>query len=129
MRVAASDADHGKAIADLVTKFKKAAAMEGFKFMQIDAPCPTNWKSDTADSIKISRLAVQTGIWPLFEWDRDTGKAIISRPSQKYVDEENRLPLTDWTSLQGRTKSITKEQLKNLESDTERQWSFLKKFL
>ncbi len=114
---------------DLVTKFKKAISMEGFKFMQIDSPCPPNWRSDSADSIKIARLAVQTGIWPLFEWDRDTGQAIISRPSQKYVDKENRLPITDWSSLQGRTKSMTKEQLQNLASDTERQWSFLKKFL
>jgi pyruvate ferredoxin oxidoreductase beta subunit len=114
---------------DLVTKFKKAVSLEGFKFMQIDSPCPPNWRTDTADSIKIARLAVQTGIWPLFEWDRITGKAVISRPSTKYLEKENRIAITEWTKLQGRLKSITTEQLKALESDTERQWDFLRKFL
>jgi len=114
---------------DLVEKFQKAISLEGFKFMQIDSPCPPNWRSESSDSIKIARLAVQTGIWPLFEWNRDTGKAVISRPGKKYVETENRTPITEWTNLQGRLKSITAEQLKELKSDTERQWDFLRKFL
>ena len=114
---------------DLVSKFKKALSMDGFKFMQIDSPCPPNWRSDSADSIKIARLAVQTGIWPLFEWDRETNNVVISRPSKKYEVKENRDPITEWTSLQGRFRGITEEQLKNLEEDTERQWNFIRKFM
>ncbi len=114
---------------DFVEKVKKAVSMKGFKFIQIDISCPPNWKADSADSIKISRFGVQTGIWPLFEWDRNTNNVVISRPSKKYVDKANRKPITDWTSLQGRLKTITKEQLKALDADTERQWNFIRKFM
>ena len=87
-------------IEDLVEKVKKAVSMKGFKLIQIDTPCPPNWRADSADAVKIARLAVQTGIWPLFEWDRETNQVVISRPSKKYIDKESREPITEWTKLQ-----------------------------
>ena len=114
---------------DFVEKVQKAISYEGFKFIQIDISCPPNWKADSSDSVRIARTAVQTGIWPLFEWDRITSKAVISRPSQKYLNKEERLPITEWTSIQGRFRGITEEELKALEADTERQWNFIRKFL
>jgi len=114
---------------DLVEKFQKALSLDGFKFIQIDITCPPNWRADSAHSIKISRLGVQTGIWPLFEWDRETNKVELSRQGKKYEVKENRLPITEWTSLQGRFRGITEEELKHLEEDTERQWNFIRKFL
>lgn len=114
---------------DLVYKVKKAVSMTGFKLIQIDAPCPPNWRSDSADSVKIAQLAVKTGVWPLFEWDRETNLVEISRPSKKYEDKTNRVHMTEWTKLQGRLKSITEDQLISLEADTERQWNFIRKFM
>ena len=114
---------------DFVEKFQKAISLEGFKFIQIDISCPPNWGADSAHSVKISRKAVQTGIWPLFEWDRETNTVVLSRPSKKYEDKENRDPITDWTSLQGRFRGITDDELKHLEADTERQWNFIRKFM
>ncbi|MBY9001673.1 MAG: pyruvate synthase subunit beta [Candidatus Heimdallarchaeota archaeon] len=116
-------------IEDLVEKVKKAISFEGFKLIQIDAPCPPNWRTDSADSVKVARLAVQTGIWPLFEWDRETNEVVLSRASKKYEDKSNRKQITEWTSLQGRLKTITEDQLIALEFDTERQWNFLRKFM
>ncbi len=114
---------------DFVEKFQKALSFEGFKFIQIDISCPPNWRSDSALSIEISRLGVQTGIWPLFEWDRETNTAVLSRPGKKYGDKANRKPISDWTSLQGRFRGITDEELIALEKDTERQWNFIRKFM
>jgi pyruvate ferredoxin oxidoreductase beta subunit len=119
----------GAYLEDFVEKFQKALTLDGFKFIQIDISCPFNWKSDAAHSVKISRLGVQTGIWPLFEWDRETNKVELSRPGKKYEDKANRLPITDWTSLQGRFRGITDSELKALEEDTERQWNFIRKFM
>lgn len=116
-------------LTDLVDKVKKAVSLKGFKFIQIDATCPVAWKVDFSNSIEVARLAVQTGIWPLFEWDRDTGKAVISRPSQKYLEKENRKPIKEWTDIQGRFRGITEDQFKALDADTDRQWNFIKKFL
>jgi pyruvate ferredoxin oxidoreductase beta subunit len=114
---------------DFVEKFQKALTLDGFKFIQIDISCPANWGSDSKDSIKISRLGVQTGIWPLFEWDRETNMVELSRPGKKYEDKENRKPIKEWTSLQGRFRGITDEEIEALAKDTERQWNFIRKFL
>ncbi|MHA1303176.1 MAG: thiamine pyrophosphate-dependent enzyme [Candidatus Heimdallarchaeaceae archaeon] len=114
---------------DLVEKVKKAVSLEGFKFIEIDASCPVAWKADSADSIKIARLAIETGIWPLFEWDSETNKAILSKRGRKYRDKANRKPIEEWTKLQGRFKGITEEEMRNLYADTDRQWAFLEKFL
>ncbi|MCE7742383.1 MAG: pyruvate synthase subunit beta, partial [Candidatus Heimdallarchaeota archaeon] len=100
-----------------------------FKFIQIDISCPPNWGADSAHSVKISRLGVQTGIWPLFEWDRETNNVVLSNPSKKFEVQENRKPIRDWTSLQGRFRGITDEEIKALQADTERQWNFIRKFL
>ncbi len=116
-------------ITDLVDKVKKAVTYKGFKFIQIDASCPVAWKMDSADSIKVARLAVETGIWPLFEWDSETNKATLSRPGRKYRDPTARKPIREWTSLQGRFKGIHEDEIKLLYADTERQWTFLEKFL
>ncbi len=114
---------------DFVGKFKKALSLDGFKFIQIDISCPPNWRCESAHSVKISRLGVQTGIWPLFEWDRMTNNVVLSTPSKKYEVVENRVPITEWTSLQGRFRGITEEEIKALKTDTERQWNFIRKFL
>jgi pyruvate/2-oxoacid:ferredoxin oxidoreductase beta subunit len=52
---------------DMVNKLKKAKEIEGFRYIHVLQPCPTGWRSDPAKSIELSRLAVQTGIWPLYE--------------------------------------------------------------
>ncbi|MHA1199896.1 MAG: thiamine pyrophosphate-dependent enzyme [Candidatus Heimdallarchaeaceae archaeon] len=114
---------------DFVTKFQRALSLEGFKFIQIDISCPPNWGADSAHSVKISRLGVQTGIWPLFEWDRETNNVVLSNPSKKFEVVENRTPIREWTSIQGRFRGITDEEIEALEADTERQWNFIRKFL
>lgn len=114
---------------DLVDKIKKAVSLKGFKFIQIDAPCPPAWKIDSSKSITVSKLAVETGIWPMFEWENATGKAVLSSRGKKYSDKENRKPIEEWLNLQGRFKGIKEEELKALKADVDRQWDFLKKFL
>ncbi len=46
---------------------KKAKDIKGTRFFHIYAPCPTGWKSRPEDTVKLARMAVQNGIFPLFE--------------------------------------------------------------
>ena len=39
----------------------------GFRFLLLLSPCPTGWKSDPADTVELARLAVASGLFPLFE--------------------------------------------------------------
>jgi pyruvate ferredoxin oxidoreductase beta subunit len=52
---------------DLMDKAEKAFAVEGPAFLNILAPCPRGWRIGNDMTIDISKLAVQTGFWPLYE--------------------------------------------------------------
>lgn len=52
---------------DLERKIKAAAARLP-AFIQILTPCNPSWGYDDNKGIEVSRLAVESGIWPLYEW-------------------------------------------------------------
>lgn len=52
---------------DLEAKVEKAMSFRGARYIQIFVPCPLGWGSKPADTVKIARLAVESGLYPLFE--------------------------------------------------------------
>ena len=52
---------------DFQAKVRKALAIPGFRFFLIHAPCPTGWKTEPADTVELVRLAVRSGVFPLYE--------------------------------------------------------------
>jgi pyruvate ferredoxin oxidoreductase beta subunit/2-oxoisovalerate ferredoxin oxidoreductase beta subunit len=52
---------------------KTALELPGTRFLLMHSPCPTGWKAEPADSIELVRLAVSSGLFPLYEvWDGQT---------------------------------------------------------
>jgi pyruvate ferredoxin oxidoreductase beta subunit len=79
---------------DLARKVKKAAALRGPRLLLVLAPCPTGWGFDPALSVKVGKLAVETGIWPLKEYA--DGRVVHTKIPRE------RKPLTDYLRVQGR---------------------------
>ena len=52
---------------DFAQKISNALSIEGMRFLLLHSPCPTGWKSDPADSVALVRLAVASGLFPLYE--------------------------------------------------------------
>lgn len=52
---------------DTLRKLRAALDMKGFRFLHVLAPCPTGWKSEPAMGIELVRLAVRSGLFPVFE--------------------------------------------------------------
>ncbi len=52
---------------DTLRKMQHALDMPGFRFLHILAPCPTGWKSEPAYGIELVRLAVQSGLYAVYE--------------------------------------------------------------
>lgn len=52
---------------DLVRKVKKAMSVRAPSYIQVYTPCPTGEGFDSKDTIKIGRLAAETGVYPIFE--------------------------------------------------------------
>ena len=52
---------------DLEKKVSTAMGMAGARYLHIHVPCPLGWGSDPAHTMKVARMAVQSGLFPLFE--------------------------------------------------------------
>jgi pyruvate ferredoxin oxidoreductase beta subunit len=79
---------------DLERKVAKAMGIGGARYVHIHVPCPLGWGSLPADTIKVARLAVESGLFPLFEAEDGeiTGRTPIRR----------KVPVTDYLRLQKR---------------------------
>jgi len=89
---------------DLIRKFKKAKEIKGMRFIHILAPCPPGWKIPSDISIKIARLAVKTGVFPLYEIENGKKYTINYLPPEK-------LPVVEYLKLQGRFKHLKEEDV------------------
>ncbi len=104
---------------DLNRKLEKAKNMTGMRLLHIFSPCPPGHKSLESDSIKISRLAVETKVFPLYEIENGT-KFTLNRESAG-------VPVTEYTKLQGRFKHLTEAELKQMQERVDYEWDILMK--
>jgi pyruvate ferredoxin oxidoreductase beta subunit len=79
---------------DLTRKVKQAFSIYGPKYIEVHSPCPIGWGFDSAKTIEIARLAVQTGLVPIYEVMQD--KPVKVRKISK------RLPVIDYIRAQKR---------------------------
>lgn len=68
---------------DLEAKVEKAMTLHGARYIHIHVPCPLGWGSAPADTIRVARLAVESGLFPLFE--AEYGEITASQPLRKKV--------------------------------------------
>lgn len=100
-------------IIDLQNKVKKALTIEGPKYLQVLVTCVPGWHTDSKDTIKVARLAQQTGIYPVLEYENGNLISVAKCPKPRPGVEE-------YLKLQGRYKHLFKperneEQLKQIQ--------------
>jgi pyruvate ferredoxin oxidoreductase beta subunit/2-oxoisovalerate ferredoxin oxidoreductase beta subunit len=52
---------------DFARKIKTAVRTKGFRFLLIHSPCPTGWKSEPSQTVELVRIAVNSGLFPVYE--------------------------------------------------------------
>ncbi len=79
---------------DFRDKIRKALEIKGFRFFLIHSPCPTGWKTEPAESIELVRLAVRSGVFPLYEVFNGTDYRIQAEPDgtdpARYYEKQKR---------------------------------------
>lgn len=111
---------------DLYEKMKKAKDIEGTKYIHILAPCPPGWRFDTELTVEIGKLAVETGMWVLYEVEN--GEFRLSKPSKRLLDPSKRKPVEEYIRLQGRFKDVKDEEIREIQRWVDEQWERYKKF-
>ena len=92
---------------DLINKVKKGAEVKGPAYIHILSPCPTGWRYPTDLTIEIGRLAVETGIFPLYEVEGGRYKLNVDRPKLKPVEE--------YLKPQGRYRHLPDEEIEKIQ--------------
>ncbi len=87
---------------DVQRKVKKALSIKGPKYLQIHVPCPPGWKSNPAMTVKVAKLAVETGLYPIFEMENGVITKVTKIP-------KTRKPVTEYLKVQGRFKHLFKK--------------------
>lgn len=78
---------------DLQRKIKKAISIKGPKYIQIHVPCPLGWRHETELTYEVAKLAVETGLYPLIEFENGliiSRRQITSKPVQEYLKIQGR---------------------------------------
>lgn len=108
---------------DLYNKAKKAFEVNGPAFLNVLTACPTEWKYNTKDTVRITQLAVDTCIWPL--WEYENGKFRIT-----YFPKEKK-PVEEWLKKQERFSHLFQEKnrwlLEEIQKKVDQDWEYLKK--
>jgi len=104
---------------DTRRKLQFALEARGFRFLHVLSPCPTGWKSEPAMGIELVRLAVRSGLFPVFEVFDGERYQINVEP------EFSGEALMMYLSLQRRFRNtgVTEETLR---PHIERYWNYLR---
>jgi pyruvate ferredoxin oxidoreductase beta subunit len=79
---------------DLEAKVVCAMSMRGARYLHVHVPCPLGWGSESDQTIRVARLAIESGLFPLFEADH--GELARSTPIRR------RVPVDEYLRLQKR---------------------------
>jgi len=104
---------------DFIKKVEKARDMApGFKYFHIHAPCPTGWRFPESKTIEVARLAVETGMWLLYEVDHGQFR-LTERP-------DSLRPVNDYLAAQGRFSGLDPSQVEVLQKQIQSKFEGLK---
>ena len=72
---------------DLEAKVETAMGLHGARYLHILVPCPLGWGSASHETIRLARLARETGIFPVFEAERGEVTRVTKIRHRVPVDE------------------------------------------
>lgn len=78
---------------DVQRKVKKALSIKGPKYIQIHSPCPLGWRYEPEFMLEVARLAVETGLYPLIEYENGKLSAVRQiqpKPVEEYLKSQGR---------------------------------------
>lgn len=108
---------------DLYDKVKKATTISGPKYIHVHTPCPPGWGFESRFTIKVGKLAVETGLFDLYEIEN--GAFRLTGPSERLLGKERR-PVTDYFATQSRFKSLDAEAVRKIQQQVDAKWAAYK---
>ena len=116
--------------ADLYDKVVKAKSIKGMKYIEILAPCYLGWQFDMPDTVQLSRMAVRSGAWLL--WEAENGKISFNNPTAHFINGK-KVPdaVNEYVMKQGCFSRLlrgsdAKERIAEIQGDVDREIAFMR---
>jgi pyruvate ferredoxin oxidoreductase beta subunit len=103
---------------DLLDKVKKGLEMKGPAYIHVLSVCPTGWRSSPDQTIELGRLAVETGIFPLYE--------VVNGEYRLTVDVPQLKPVKDYMKHQRRFRHLTTEIIEEIQARVTKEYEELR---
>jgi pyruvate/2-oxoacid:ferredoxin oxidoreductase beta subunit len=101
-------------VRDLVFKVQQALRTKP-SYVHVVAPCVTSWRYSPDKGVQLSRLLVQTGLLPLWQYKEGVLRRTVRVPP------ETRVPLAEYLRLQERYAHLSEKDINEIEAYIERQ--------
>ena len=102
---------------DLIRKVKRALELPGAAYIHLFAVCPTGWGIPPAYAIKAGRLAVETGIFPLYE---------VEYGRYRLTFDKKLKPVEEYLKFQRRFRHLTPELIKTIQERVDAEFARLR---
>ena len=99
---------------DLVAKVRKARDLRGSRFLAVLVPCLDGWGLPDDAGVAVSRLAVDCGMWPLYEVE-DGSRYTLNHAAKTR-------PVAEYLGLQKRYRHLGEAQLAEIQAAVDRDW-------
>jgi pyruvate ferredoxin oxidoreductase beta subunit/oxalate oxidoreductase subunit beta len=93
---------------DLINKCRKALNYKAPSFVHIQCPCPKGWIFDAKDTIRIAKLAIETGMWTNYEWENGEYK-------YQHIPKTYK-PVKEYMKTQERFSHLTEEHIAKMQA-------------
>jgi pyruvate ferredoxin oxidoreductase beta subunit len=104
---------------DMMGKIQKGVSVSGPAYIHVLSVCPTGWRCPADLTVRIGRLAVETGIFPLYE--------VVNGEYRLSLDFPQLRPVEDYMKLQGRFRHLSPESISKIQSMVARKYEELRK--
>jgi pyruvate ferredoxin oxidoreductase beta subunit len=104
---------------DLIKKVQKAKTVNGPAYLHILSVCPTGWRIPPNKAIEYGKLAVDSGVFPLYEVENGVWK--LSRKPKELI------PVTDYFKGQGRYRHLDETMVAEIQNKVNKRWERLVK--
>jgi pyruvate ferredoxin oxidoreductase beta subunit len=99
---------------DFMEKVKRAVSIEGSSYIHVLAPCPTGWGFPGEKTVELGRLAVDTGMWILYE--------ILNGELKVTYKPTTKIPVKEYLKTQKRFKHLSDELIEKIQRDIDERW-------
>jgi pyruvate ferredoxin oxidoreductase beta subunit len=105
---------------DLIRKVRRSFELEGPAYIHLFSVCPTGWGTPPELTVRMGRLAVETGMFPLYEVEYGRYKLTMDFP-------QGLRPVEDYLRQQRRFRHLTPDVIEQIQSRVTAEYERLKK--